>query len=151
MYLIAEEAWEITNPLVKALPGAGGRWFSCVEVELNAPLWHLDILVTATNGIECWRRFILTSLEQAVATAAEHHDRCRLHFQFPRSNDGNDYGIWQVQGLSIGRDLNSRTAYVIELPHVDFVYPDRGIKAAELFGLRQLYAIPQEPGNDKQS
>jgi hypothetical protein len=148
LYLIAEEAWEIANPLVKALPSAEGRFFSCVEVELNAPLWHLDILVTATNGIECWRRFVLTSPEQAAATAAEHHDISRLHFQFPRSPGGNDYEIWQVYGLSIGHDLNRRVVYVIELPHMELIYPDRGVKTSELYGLRRLYQFPEKADTD---
>lgn len=124
---------------MKALPGASGRMFSCVEVDLNVPLWHLDILIGASVGVECWRRFVLTSVEQVAATTADHQGQCRLYFQGQRSLNEGAYGIWEVRKLSTGRDKNGCTRYVIELPHMSVIYPGYKMLASDVTGLSQIY------------
>lgn len=124
MYFIAEEAWEITNPLVKALPGSTGSLFSCVEVDLNIPLWHLDILVEATTGMNCWRRFLLTSLEQAAVTAALHKDKCVLYFQSSRSSQlESSYAVFPVKKVLAGHDSNGRPVHKVILPQQELLFP----------------------------
>lgn len=139
MYFTTDEAWEVKDPTVRAWQGGESRLFPCVELMLNQPLWHLDLLVCLENGSSFWRRFVLTSLEQAVATAAAYPGSSRLHYQNALlHDDGGSYGIWPVQRVLAGRCPSGRPAHLIELPHAHEVYPDRRLPAS---GLLESYCV----------
>jgi hypothetical protein len=142
LYFVTDDAWEVTDPVVKALQGAEGRLFPYVELALNQPLWHLDLLVSVEHGAKCWRRFILTSLEQAVSTAEEYPGISQLHYQSALSTSADrdrDYGIWHVQKVLVGRCSDGRLAHVIEFLHGREVYPDRRLLTSELVDTRCIY------------
>lgn len=142
MHFLTEDSWEVRDPILKPFQRGSSRLFPCVEVGLNLPLWHLDVLMSVGDDVEYWRRFILTSIEQAVATLAEYKGQCRLHFQSAKLHDEKtSYEIWPVQRLLMGRDRVGRAAHVVVLPHRQFLYPDRDILASELTDVRCLYEV----------
>lgn len=64
-HLVAEDDWEVKYPVLDSvfrLPCV--RRFACVEVELNEPLWHLDLQFTIAKGGSYWRRFIFSTVDQ---------------------------------------------------------------------------------------
>lgn len=140
MYLIAEEAWEAANPLVNELPGISGRLFSCVEVDLNVPLWHLELLVSLESGMECWRRFVLTSLEQAVATAVEYPGRSQLHYQSACSFKADrGYVLWPVKKVLAGCYADGLPGHMLVFPHGHEIYPHRRVPGTEFTSTSCLY------------
>ena len=142
LHFLTEDTWEVRDPILQSFQGAGSRLFPCVEVGLNLPLWHLDLLASVGEEVEYWRRFILTSIEQAAATLAEYKGQCRLHFQSAKLHDDRaSYEIWPVQRLLTGRDPTGRPAHVVVLPHRQFLYPDRDMSASELTDVRCLYEV----------
>jgi hypothetical protein len=142
LHFLTEDAWEVHDSILKSFQGEGCRLFPCVEVGLNSPLWHLDLLTSAGGDVDYWRRFILTSIEHAVATLAEYKGQCRLHFQSARLyDDGAPYEIWPVQRLLLGRDRVGRFTHVVVLPHRQFLYPNRDMPASQLTDVRCLYDV----------
>lgn len=142
MHFLTDEEWELRDPILQSLQGAGMRMYPCVEVGINAPLWHLDLLgdwgADVPDG--CWRRFILASIEQVAATLAAHDGLFRLHFQEARQCDHSlPYEIRQVKALLEGKDLAGHNAYVVVLPNQRFVYPDRKIEETSLTQVRGLF------------
>lgn len=140
MYLITEKEWELNPPFLKALPDTASRLFSCVEVDLNVPLWHLDLLLSAGPGVEYWRRFVLTSLEQAIATAAEYPGRSQLHFQSARSSKGNKrYVLWPVKKVLAGCYSDGLNAHMLVFPHGREIYPNSCTSDTEFTSTKCVY------------
>lgn len=144
MHFRTEEEWELRDPILRSLQGTGARMYPCVEVDLNGPLWHLDLLFTWPEKITCWRRFILTSIEQVVATIAEHGGQCRLHFQDARA-ERSPYVIEHVDVLAEGICKAGRAAFIVRLPNRKFVLPDRSISEASIRNVRDLFVAKKFP------
>jgi hypothetical protein len=141
VHFVVEDAWEVKDPILKSLQaGAGGRLFPCVEVDLNQPIWHLDLQFHAGEGVTHWRRFILSSVEQVAATIEEHHGTCRLHLQSARMvGRATAYEMWAVQGLQTAQDRHGRLFHVVKLSHEKLVYPDHNVQDSELFQHHLIY------------
>jgi hypothetical protein len=139
---LTNESWQIQDPILCAFHHDRERLYPCVEVELNRPLWHLDLETCFGENFECWRRFIFTSVEPLIAALSAHDGEQRLHVQTPR-RPGHpmqpDYEISPVQALSIGYHNSGRSAYIVALSSSRFIYPDLGVPEGELQNVRKLY------------
>lgn len=142
MYFIIEDTWEVKDPILKSLrAGPGSRRFPCIEVDLNRPIWHLDLQFHADEGVTHWRRFILSSIEQVAATVEDHRGKCRLHLQSARMGGrAAVYEMWVVQELQTARDRQGRSFHVVELSHGTLIYPDHSIPDLELVDHITVYS-----------
>jgi hypothetical protein len=140
-HLLAEEDWEVKHPILDSvfrLPRV--HRFACVEVELNGPLWHLDLQFTLAEGVSHWRRFIFSTVDQVAATLEAHLGKCRLHVQSTRV-DGvkNSYDLSPVHCMKIAEDSTGRLYHVVVLDKKQLVFPDRELSSHELVGHRLIY------------
>ena len=144
MHFVIEDVWEVHDPLVKSLQVASGsRLFPCVEVDLNGPIWHVDLQFQIDDGIAHWRRFILASIEQVAATLEEYQGLSRLHLQSARTLSAPvAYELWPVLSLEVGHDQRGHQVYVVKLPHGKLNYPNCGTQESAAISPRVIYEAP---------
>jgi hypothetical protein len=144
VYFLTEKEWELRDPILRSLLGTGARIYPCVEIELNGPLWHLDLLFSWPDDITCWRRFILTSVEQVVAIVAEHKGQCRIHFQDARV-ESKAYQIHHVDALSEGTCEAGGRAFIVTFSDRSLVLPDDSVAVSTIKNVRDLFIARKLP------
>lgn len=117
MNFLVNEAWENRNPFLQAFCAPGTRLYPVVEVALNGPLWHLDVLTAGdvSESERCWRRFLLTSVTQVLALLRE-QGSCESQLSFQSTTDGQrgaEYLIRKVRQIIAATTTDGSKAHVV--------------------------------------
>lgn len=140
MHLVVEDAWEVQYPMLQSVfRESFARFYKCFEVEVNQPLWHLDLQFTLQEGVTHWRRFIFSTVEQVAATVEAHQGKCRLHVQSARADVSDSYELSPVDAIEIGKNSDGRTFHVVMVEECQLIYPKHEIGPGELRECRLIY------------
>ena len=94
MIIQTHEDWEIVNSSFKIFDPPGTRIYPCIEISINAFLFHVDILTNSNDDdFVPWRRFIAAGLTQAfIIVDDDHVKEFRISLQ-SRRGDNHEYQI----------------------------------------------------------
>lgn len=142
VHLVVEDDWEIRYPFLNSVFGQSpARFYKCFEVEVNQPLWHLDLQFTLQEGVTHWRRFIFSTVEHVAATLEAHHGKCRLHVQSARVENSDSYNLCPVHFLKVAEDRTGRAFHIVMYEDGQLIYPRCGVQPEELLRFRLIYGL----------
>ena len=130
-----DESWEQSyggKTLGSFMNQPGMRQYSCAEIPLNVPLFHVDIVLRGKHEIgHSWSRFIVVDIAN-VLQLAQRDDmiKIRINIQTSRSANG-EYKICSVTDIVEGISSEGRKQYVCRCSN-DAHYVDATIGEVEI-------------------
>lgn len=109
--LQTDKSWECFDALGAIFNQPGLRTYRCVEVALNIPLFHLDLIFDCADEIgDVWSRHIYSQLADVLDVIRRSDvKRMLLSIQTPRLDDG--YRFFSVQQIILAKNSSGDSFY----------------------------------------
>lgn len=146
MLFIANNDWEIDNPICAVFGPPESRKFPLFEASFAGDVFLIDLRSTAPDVESYWRRFFSASVQNALQILQENEqEECRIALLSNRYKNNGDYGIVDIIKIIEAKDKSGQPGYVYYCKNGQLHFKNLAAKSVDdLTDVKTLYFASPE-------